>query len=111
MVNFLFSLFNKDYCSKILTGNSIIREYVLPYENIKYGSMVKGNFYIRKTLYTYKYRNPFFGTFTRNKYSGLLHIIQEDVNGWKEEKDIILDHKFFDNDFEFLRDAYFRYEI
>lgn len=111
MVNFLFSLFSKDYCPYSVVAEPIIREYILPYQNIRYGATVKGNFYIRKHTYEYRYRNPVLGKIKRTKYSGLIHCILEDVNGWKDEVQHVLIPNFFESDDEFLKDAYSRYEL
>ena len=111
MINFLFSLFSKDYCTTSIVGEPNIRECIFPYENILYGSLVKGNFYIRKTTYTCRYRNPLLGTIKKTKYSGLIHVIMEDRNGWKTEAQHILTPRYFDCDDDFLKDAYSRYEL
>ena len=111
MVNFLFSLFSKDYCPSFPVGDTKIRECIFPYENILYGISVKGNFYVRKTTYTYQYKNPLLGKITKTKYSGLLHAIVEESGGWKNEIQHILIPNFFESDEDFLKDAYSRYEI
>lgn len=92
-------------------GEPSIRECIFPYQNILYGSHVKGNFYVRKTTYDYRYKNPLLGKIKRTKYSGLIHIIVEDVNGWKTEAQHMLTPNFFEDDNEFLQDAYSRYEL
>lgn len=110
MINFLFTLFSKDYCPYYPIKDSVIREFVLPYENILYGSFVKGNFYIRRQTITFKYKNPLLGTFVKSKYSGLLYLNIEDQFGNKEEKNIILIPNYFEDDDDFLSHAYSKYD-
>lgn len=111
MVNFIFKWFSKDYCPVITNEPPIINDCILPYKNINLGMFVKGNFYIRKKIYTMSYKNPFFKGFKKTLYSGILHLIKEDHLGWKEESEIILTPRYFENDCEFLNDAYRRYTV
>lgn len=111
MIGFLLKYFNKNTCPAKFNGKIIINDVIFPYENLLFRRSAKGNFYIRKTIYTYKYVNPLLGKKCKTKYSGILHVVIEDEFNGRTEKQYTIKTDYFDGDQDFLNDAYIKYPI
>lgn len=111
MISFLFRLFSKDYNVPYVKDSFVQREIIFPYNNLKYGSFVKGNIYVRKIKTIYGYKNILFKDYSKIQYTGILHVTIEDQVGNQETKTIELKPNYFNSDSEFIQSIYKEYNF